>query len=87
MYLARCRSAGTPSGKSKFLKIEKFQKVIQDCKKVAGFIAYASMSSSSRSLFGGGFGGSPFVMTLMSHFKYPLGPPVMSSGSVKRAHL
>ena len=48
---------------------------------------YASISSSSLSLFGGGFGGSPLVLTLISHFKYPLGPPVMSSGSVSSAHL
>ena len=84
MYLARWRSAGTPSGKSKFLKTNFFGVL---SKTVFSKVSYASMSSSSRSLLGGGFGGSPFVMTLMSHFKYPLGPPVMSSGSVKRAHL
>ena len=84
MYLARWRSAGTPSGRSKFLKMKRLFKSFSNSFFI---VSYASMSSSSRSLLGGGFGGSPFVMTLMSHFKYPLGPPVMSSGSVKRAHL
>ena len=41
----------------------------------SAFQTYASMSSSSRSLLGGILTGSPFVITLMSHFRQPFGPP------------
>lgn len=49
--------------------------------------SHFSICSSASEIFGLVFKMSPFPITLMSHFRYPFVPVLMSPGSVSRAHL
>ena len=50
-------------------------------------LSHFSICSSASEVLGLGFKTSPFPVTLMSHFRYPFVPVLMSPGSVSRAHL
>lgn len=50
-------------------------------------LSHFSICSSASEIFGLVFKMSPFPIMLMSHFRYPFVPVLMSPGSVSRAHL
>lgn len=59
----------------------------ESSKKKKKKLQYFSICSSVSAVFCVACIASPFPVTLMSHFRYPLAPVLMSAGSVRRAHL